>query len=85
MSTPTDYSDSNDLFNVGFDDDDDLTDVQVELLRVALVDHGKRLGEIEAKMDKMLSDLLAVREVMSRTLIRMKKIADKLGVEIEVK
>ncbi len=59
----------------------DIDTAQLELLRHALVEHGKRLAELEDKMDRSIADLYGVREVVRRASARIKRISDRLGVE----
>ena len=78
----TDDHDDVEVEDIEDDITDRLSESQMELLRHALVEHGKRLGELEAKMDKTLADLLAVKIVIDRTHDRMHKIAKRLGVKL---
>ncbi len=58
--------------------DERLTRADQELLRHALVEHGKRLGAIEAKLDAQMDDLMAIRLVIGQTNERMQKLVEKL-------
>ena len=65
------------------DDELALSESQLELLRHALIEHGKRLGELEERMEKTLDDLLKVKEIIGRTHSRMRKIAEKLNIDLD--
>jgi hypothetical protein len=64
-------------------DAESISVMQMELLRQALIEHGKRIGELEAKIDKALAEMEAVREVVRRSATRTQRIAKRLGIIID--
>ena len=60
-----------------------MSDAQMELLRHALVEHGKRMGALEEMINKALDDLLLMKDVVGRTQTRVKKMAEKLGIDLD--
>ena len=58
-----------------------LSAAQTELLRQALREHGKRIGELEAKMDDAMNEYLTTREIVAKIHERVRKIAEKLGID----
>lgn len=63
--------------------EDALSDAQMELLRHALVEHGKRMGALEGMLNKALDDLMLMKDIVARTQARVRKIAEKLGVNLD--
>lgn len=61
-----------------------LSDYQVELLRQALVEYGKRLTDLEVKMDNSMADIKAVKELIRRTQDRLKVVANELDVDLSL-
>ncbi len=63
------------------DIDESLSEAEMELLRVALVEHGKRLAALEDRMEIQMEDLRSVIGVIRRTYARMRTIGVKLGIK----
>lgn len=83
LESSTTMPDDDDLKDLlGLDElDSNLSEAEIKLLRVALVEHGLRLGALEAKLDSQMADLRSIRSVVRQTLGRMKHIAKILGID----
>ncbi len=82
MSDIIDDSDDIDVTDpFGDDIDPSLSEAEMELLRIALVQHGVRLGELEARLEQQIADLRSVRVIVKQTHNRVKSISIQLGVK----
>ena len=62
---------------------DELSDMELSLLRAALVQHGLRLGALESKLDQQMEDLHSIIGIVRQAHARMRHIADALGIDAE--
>lgn len=58
-------------------------EVEIELLREAMVQQGKRIGELEQQIDRLNQDLAAARMAGRLTYQKVKLIAGRLGISFD--